>query len=102
MTFLLHWLVMINLGGWVAARIAPNHKQITSIVLSGIVVIGLPIFAWWWNAQIVSRGSGVLIEHGFARILANVIGAAAAVLLIRFHERKQLERHEHAGEFKEP
>jgi hypothetical protein len=75
---------------YVAARTAPDHKQVTSIVLSGIIVIGLPILAWWWNAQTVSRGSGVLLEHGFAKIVANVISAAAAILLIRSHERKQL------------
>jgi len=37
----------------------------------------------------VFKGSGILIEHGFARILANVIGTAAAILLIRSHERKE-------------
>ena len=120
--FPLHWLVMINLGGWgmdpiieirdpktlrgiesalqaafgplafvyCAARTAPSHRQITSILLSGIIVVGLPIIAWYWNAQTVSNGSGILIEHGFARILANVLGTAAAILLIRSHERKAL------------
>lgn len=120
--FPLHWLVMINLGGWgmdpiieirdpktlrsiesilqaafgplafiyFAVRTAPNHRQITSILLSGIIVMGLPILAWWWNAHTLSNESGILIEHGFARILANVIGAAGAIYLIRIHERKEL------------
>jgi hypothetical protein len=115
--FPLHWLVMINLGGWTsdplievrdprtlrniesilqaalaplafiyfAALTAPNHRQITSIVL------GLPIFAWLWNAHTISSGSGVLIEHGVGRIIANIIGAVAAIWLIRFHERKDRE-----------
>jgi hypothetical protein len=122
--FPIHWLVMINLGGWgmdplieirdpktlrsiesflqaalaplafiyVAARTAPNHKQITSIVVAGIIVMGLPIFAWWWNAQTVSEGSGVLIEYELAKNLANIMGAAAAILLVRSHERKQLNQ----------
>ena len=72
-----------------AARTAPNHRQITSIVLAGIIVTGLPILAWWWNAHTISNGSGILIEHGFGRIFANVIGAAAAIYLIRSHERKE-------------
>ncbi|MDQ7838839.1 MAG: hypothetical protein RDU59_10180 [Thermodesulfobacteriota bacterium] len=119
--FPLHWLVMINLGGWgidpiieirdprtlrniesilqaafgplafiyFAARTAPNHRQITSVLLSGIIVIGLPILAYWWNANTISKGSGILIEHGFARVLANVIGVAGAIYLIRSHERKE-------------
>lgn len=121
--FPLHWLVMINLGGWgstdpiveirdpktllniesalqaafgplafvyFAARTAPSHRKITSILLSGVIVLGLPIIAWYWNAQAASKGSGIFIEQGVTRILANVIGTAAAVLLIRSHERKQL------------
>jgi hypothetical protein len=28
--------------------------------------------------QTVSKGGGILLEHGFVRILANVIGTAAA------------------------
>lgn len=122
--FPLHWLVMINLGGWgidpiieirdpktlrniesilqaafgplafiyFAARTAPNHRQITAVLLAVIIVAGLPILAYWWNAQIISKGSGVLIEHGFARILANVVGAAGAIYLIRSHERKELSQ----------
>lgn len=120
--FPLHWLVMINLGGWgmdpiieirdpktlrniesvlqaafgplafvyCAARTAPSHRLTTSILLSGVIVVGLPIIAWYWNAQTASKGNGILIEHGFARIFANVIGTAAAILLIRSHERKEL------------
>ena len=120
--FPLHWLVMINLGGWgmdplieirdpktlrsvesvlqaafgplafiyCAARTAPSHRQIASILLSGVIVVGLPIIAWYWNEQTVSKGGGILIEHGFPRVLANVIGTAAAILLIRSHERKEL------------
>jgi len=122
--FPLHWLVMINLGGWgidplieirdpktlrsiesflqaafgplafiyFAARTAPNHRQITSVLLSGIIVIGLPILAHLWNAHTISKGSGILIEHGFIRILANVIGAAGAIYLIRSHERRELDQ----------
>lgn len=73
-----------------AARTAPSHRQVVSIVLAGIIVIGLPTFAWYWNAQSASEGRGVLIEHGLARSLASAVGAAAAALLIRSHERKAL------------
>jgi hypothetical protein len=121
--FPLHWLIMINLGGWggnnpiiairdpktllniewalqavfgplafvyFAARTAPSHRRITSIVLSGLIVLGLPIIAWYWNAQAAAKGSGIFIEQGLTKILANLIGTAAAVLLIRSRERKQL------------
>lgn len=118
--FPVHWLVMINLGGWGmdpiieirdpntlrsiesvlqaafgpfafiygAARTAPNHRMTTAVLLSGIVVIGLPIIAWYWNTQAVSNGNGVLLEHGFTRILANVVGTAVAILLMCSHERR--------------
>ena len=117
--FPLHWIVMINLGGWgmeplieirdidtlrniemilqaafgplafvyCAARIAPRYRQATSILLSGVIVIGLPILTHWWNANTVARGSGLLLNHGFGRFLANVVGAAVAIYLVRSHER---------------
>ena len=119
--FPIHWLVMVNLGGWgidpvieirdpktlrniesilqagfgplafiyCAARTAPSHRQITSILLAGIIVLGLPILVYWWNSNTVSTGSGVLIEQGFARILANVIGAVGAIYLIHSHVQKE-------------
>ncbi len=75
-----------------AARTAPNHRQITSVLLFCIIVMGLPILAYWSNANTISKGRGILIEHGIARILANVIGAAGATYLIRAHERKEFNR----------
>ena len=73
-----------------AARTAPSHKKITSVLFAGIIVLGLPILAYWWNANTISNGSGILIEHGFARVLANVIGAVGAIYLIRSNERNGL------------
>lgn len=72
-----------------AVRTAPSYKTITSVLFAGIIILGLPILAYWWNTNTTSSGSGILIEHGFARILANVIGAAGAIYLIRSHERKE-------------
>jgi len=76
-----------------AARTAPYYRKITSVLFAGIVVLGLPILAYWWNTNTISNGSGILIEHGFAWILANVIGAAGAIYLIRSHERKGSDEH---------
>lgn len=70
-----------------AAQTAPSHNKITSVLFAGIIVLGLPILAYWWNENTISNGSGILIEHGFARVLANVIGAAGAIYLIHSHER---------------
>ena len=116
----IHWLVMINLGGWsndpvieirnpetlrvieyflqgvfgpmafiyVGARIAPVHKRIVSVVLTCIIVLGLPIFAYWWNSNTISNGEGILINHGFATSVAQVVGAAGAIFLIYFHVQK--------------
>jgi len=69
-----------------ATRTAPSHRKIISILFAGIVVLGLPILAYWWNTSTISNGSGA--EHGFARIFANVIGAVGAIYLILSHERK--------------
>lgn len=74
-----------------AARTAPSHRKITSVLLAGLIVIGLPILAYWWNTNTISNGSGVLLDQGFARILANVIGAAGAIYLIRSHARKRTD-----------
>jgi hypothetical protein len=116
----IHWLVMINLGGWGlepiieirdpetlrsiesalqaafgplafvywAARTAPSHRQVVSIVLAGLIVVGLSAVAWFWNTQVASEQTGVLIEYGFARFLASAVGTATAVFLIRSRERK--------------
>ena len=65
-----------------ASHTAPSHKKIISILFAGTIVLGLPIFAYFWNIKTVSNGNGILIQHGFARILANVIGAAGAIYLI--------------------
>ena len=72
-----------------AARTAPSHRRITSILLAGIIVLGLPILSYWWNLSTFSERSGVLVEHGFFRILVNVIGAVGAIYLIRSHEKKE-------------
>lgn len=117
-SFPVHWLVMVNLGGWgidpvveirdsntlrniesllqavfgplaliyFAARTAPSHKKITSVLFAGIIVLGAPILAYFYN--MISNGSGIFFEPTFARFLANVIGAVGAMYLIRFHERK--------------
>lgn len=94
--FPLHWIVMINLGGWgidpvielrdpkslknielflqaafgplafiyFAARTAPNHKQTCSVLLAGIIVIGLPILTYSWNANTISKeGIGAGSRH---------------------------------------
>jgi hypothetical protein len=69
-----------------AARTAPSHKKITSVLFAGIIVLGAPILAYFYN--MISNGSGIFFEPTFARFLANVIGAVGAMYLIRFHERK--------------
>lgn len=75
-----------------AARTAPSHRQFVSIFLSCLIVIGLPTFAWFWNTQIASGEGGVLVEFGLARILASLVGTAAAVFAIRSHEQEALNR----------
>jgi len=72
-----------------ASRTAPSHKRITSVLFAGIIVLGLPIGEYWWNTNTISNESGIVIEHGFAQILANVMGAAGAICLIRSHEREE-------------
>jgi hypothetical protein len=71
-----------------AARTAPSHRTITSILFAGIIALGLPILAYWWNSNATSNGSGFLIEYGFVRILANMIGAAGAIYLVHSHEHR--------------
>ena len=46
-----------------AARTAPIHRKIISVLFAGIIILGLPIFAYWWNTNTVSNGSGILIER---------------------------------------
>jgi hypothetical protein len=122
--FPVHWLVMINLGGWgmdpiieirnpqtlqnierflqacfgslafiyFASRTAPNCRRTTSYMLASLIVIGLPILVHWLNSASISRGYGVMIEYGFANILANVLGSAGGIYLIYAHERKGSDR----------
>jgi len=71
-----------------SARTAPSYRKGTSILFAGIIILGLPILAYLWNTNTISNGSGLLIERGFAQIIANVIGAAGAIYLILSHERK--------------
>lgn len=72
-----------------AARTAPNYRLIISGLLAGIIVLGVPILAYWWNINTTSNESGILLGHGFARIVANVIGAAGAIYTVRSYERKR-------------
>ena len=70
-----------------AARTAPSHKKITSVLFAGIIILGVPILAYLYN--MISNGSGIIFEPTFARFTANVIGATGAIYLIHSHELKR-------------
>lgn len=72
-----------------AARTAPDrYRNVTSFLAAGVIILGVPIAVCWWNANTISNGSGFLIKHGVYSILANVIGAAGAIYLIRLRGRQ--------------
>ena len=68
-----------------ASRIAPSFRNIVSILLTILVVLGVPLMAYWVNAHAqVHR-----VELSVFRSLLQVIGSIGAIYLIRIHERKK-------------
>jgi hypothetical protein len=72
-----------------AARTAPNHNKIISIILAVIIVLGINIYAYWSNSITYSTGNGLLIQQGFIQIIAQIIGAVGAIYLIHSHVKKE-------------
>lgn len=116
--FPLHWIVMINIGGWgqdgglievrdtdtlrnieswlqaafaplafvyCASRIAPSYRTIVSILLTILVVLGIPLMAYWVNAHAQAHR----VELSVFRSLLQFIGSIGAIYLIRIRERKE-------------
>jgi hypothetical protein len=74
---------------YAAARTAPNHKKIISIILAIIIVLGINIYAFFSNSITHSSGNGMIIQQGIVQIIAQIIGAVIAIYLIHSHVQKE-------------
>ena len=119
--FPIHWVVMFTLGGWgrdpiieigdtstlraielflqgllgplafvcAAAFIAPVYRLVVSIAAGLTVVIGAAVLAMWMN----SLNDPVLsVRYGVVTLIANVAGAAGAILLVKHHTKPSFTR----------
>ncbi len=54
-----------------AARTAPDrYRNVTSFLAAGVIIFGVPIAVYLWNANTIANGSGFLIKHGVYSIVA--------------------------------
>src|SRR5690606_38832279 len=73
----------------VATNIVPRYKLWVCGLLGLMILVGMPLASYLLNHSATTTGSGVRIEYGLSRILANLIGVGFAFWITWFKESKR-------------